>query len=90
MAPLVEHPRYLTLAQVCSELGVNKTELASGWIKAGLLRAANVGRAGGTRPTYRIRREDLDAFIASRTAIPAAKSERRSRRRKLAYVTRYF
>jgi excisionase family DNA binding protein len=46
------------------------------WIRSGQLRAANVAR--GSRPLWKIQRDDLDTFLESRnhTAIPRAARRR--------------
>jgi len=48
------------------------------WIRSGRLRACNL--SDGRRPRYRVRREDLDQFLAGESVVPATRPERRSRR----------
>ncbi len=57
-----EHDPWLTVEQVASHLAVAE-ETVRRWIRAGDLAVLDLGtrRAG-----YRIRRSDLDAFIAER------------------------
>ena len=56
-----ERREWLTVPQVAEDLQVNE-ETVRRWIRAGELPVANLGRKAG----YRIRREDLDEFMAQR------------------------
>ena len=58
-----EQPTWLTVGQVAKELQVGD-ETVRRWIRSGELKVLNLG--GRTRPDYRIRRQDLDEFIAGR------------------------
>lgn len=70
---------FFTVAQVAESLGVG-VDAIIGHIHAGRLRAANIG-SGTRRPRWRITAEALDAFIESRTAMPApVKRPQRKRR----------
>ena len=77
---------FLTPAEVAARLRQSKTDAVLKLIHSGLLPATNVS-AGPGRPTWRIAAADLDAFLAGRRAVPAAKT--RARRKRLE-VTRYF
>lgn len=57
-----------------------------GWIRSGQLKASNLA-APGRRPRYKIRREDLDNFLAKRQPTTPPKPARR--RRKSAPEERY-
>ena len=54
---------YLTPPEIAKLLRVS-SEKVLGWIRKAELTAINVG--DGSRPRYRIRREDLDSFLRSR------------------------
>lgn len=63
----------LTVPDTADELGIDR-ETVTRWIKTGQLAATNVCKnAGGCKPRWRVRREDLDAFLATRSNRPAAK-----------------
>jgi len=67
-----DEPReWYTVAQVAALVQVNE-ETVRRWIREGELPVLNVGK-GKLRPDYRIRRTDLDDFIAGRHG--SAKSE---------------
>ena len=51
-----------------------------GWIKSGELKAINVARRPGGRPSWRITSESLEAFEAARTPTPEPKAQTRRRR----------
>lgn len=48
-------------------------------IADGSLRAFHIGRPGAKRKTWRIREEDLEAFLEARTNRPALKPTKRKR-----------
>lgn len=50
------------------------------WISSNELRAVNVARSRGKRPTWRITPEALDAFELIRTPAPAAPRAQRGRK----------
>jgi hypothetical protein len=79
---------YLTVRQIADRLGLAKVDGILAAIHAGDLIASDVSASPG-RPTWRIAAEDLDRWLASRRAVPAPKATR-TRRRRLADVTRYF
>jgi len=76
-------PAYLTPPEVAKTLRVSESKVAS-WIRSGRLRAYNVSE--GQRPKYRIRADDLDAFLAGRVVTPPTAPVRRARREIPQYV----
>lgn len=82
-------PVYLTTKQVAEILAVDLGKVCD-LLADGSLIGINVARnAGGIRPRWRISREALEAFIASRQTQPApARAPRRKRRD--ADVTSYY
>jgi len=76
-------PAYLTPPEVAKTLRVSESKVAS-WIRSGRLRAYNVSE--GQRPKYRIRADDLDAFLAGRAVTPPTEPVRRERRNIPRYV----
>ncbi|HUT09832.1 MAG TPA: helix-turn-helix domain-containing protein [Thermoguttaceae bacterium] len=77
----------LTVTEAARLLRVNRDKVL-GWIRSGLLPAANTANSQTGRPRYRIKRADLDGFLERRTSRPDAKPVRR--RRVPEGVTRYF
>jgi len=69
-----EKPDALTAAQAARTLGVRKQSVL-GWIRTGELKASNVGR--GYQPRWRIKRVDLDAFLAGRNPTPRQPKRKR-------------
>ena len=70
----------LTVRDVCRRYGVTEHTVLA-WIRAGELRAVNVGRRqGAKKPRWRITPESLEAFEARRTATPAPPRLRRRTR----------
>ena len=43
-----------------------RPETLIGWIRSGELPAVDFARCGASRPRFRIKREDFDAFLARR------------------------
>lgn len=82
--------KYMTPADVATQLGLAKPDAVLAWIRTGELSAINVGTTWGGRPTWRIAEADLEAFLASRRAISSSVDKRRSRPRKPGKVTKYF
>ena len=79
----------VTPPEAARELGVHPDKITY-WIASGELRASNLARdANGRKPRYRIMREDLEAFLASR-AVPGPAPKATRRRRKAQDVTEYF
>jgi excisionase family DNA binding protein len=74
----VEHV-WLTATDVATELRVGRDKVI-GWIKRGELVAVDVAERLGGRPRYRVRRTDLDKFLATRTVVPPPKPTPRRRR----------
>lgn len=69
----------LTVPQIASELNVQPATVTS-WIRSGQLPAVLVNKSPRcARQRFRVRREDLDAFIAGRR-VEAAPATRRKRR----------
>jgi excisionase family DNA binding protein len=67
---------FLTVGQVASALQVVPGTVRS-WIQSGVLRASRPGSCAQPGRTYRVRREDLDAFVAAsegRLALPSART----------------
>jgi hypothetical protein len=50
------------------------------WIRSGELRAVNVARRPGGRPSWRVTAEAVAAFEAARTPTPASPRGRRAKR----------
>jgi excisionase family DNA binding protein len=71
---------WLTPAEVCEELKINDVHKVLAWIKSKKLIAVNL--SSGKRPTWRIKREDLEAFLAGRTSRPDPKPPLRQRKRR--------
>jgi excisionase family DNA binding protein len=70
---------FLKPREIAAALGVDRKRV-SAWIKRGELPATLVSSdPNSLRPQYRIRREDLDAFLAARQVRPPR--ARRQRRR---------
>ncbi len=85
--PAPQPDRYLTPPAVARRYGVDVHRVL-GWIRAGQLRAINVGD-GAQRPRFRVSAADLAIFEASRAAEPQPKA-RRIRRRRDPLVTEFF
>ena len=77
--------RWPSSPKVASLLGIDPAKVL-GWIRAGQLRAVNVGN--GNRPLYRINPSELERFIASRsTTAPPPKP---ARRKKSSVVRKFY
>ena len=79
-------PRWLRAREIAQQLAV-KPERVIAWIRAGQLRAVNVGD-GLVKPRFRIAPADLEDFLAARTVQPPARPARR--RRHVEGITEYF
>jgi excisionase family DNA binding protein len=79
----------LSVRDVAEEYAV-KQETVLSWIKCGALRALDVRSAGSTRPRWRIRRADLEAFFEARRLMPEPKGERRRTHTAEPDFVRYF
>ncbi|MBT6155454.1 MAG: helix-turn-helix domain-containing protein [Planctomycetaceae bacterium] len=77
---------YLTPPQYAKRLGV-KPETVISWIKAGELRAINVGRRGAKRPRYRIPTDAVVAFENARTALPVTHKPAKRRKQPTDVIT---
>jgi excisionase family DNA binding protein len=64
-------PKLLTVPQAASELGIAPNTLFK-MIAAGELRVVDMASPGSKRPKSRVRADDLQAFIESRTREPRA------------------
>jgi hypothetical protein len=82
-----ELPGLLTVAEVAAELRYKKVDPVLALIACGALRAIDVSQPGSKKKRWRIRRDDLETFLWSRTksATPAG----RRPRRKDPHVTEY-
>lgn len=78
---------WLTPPAIARELAIRESKVAQ-WIRSGELTAVNVAETNGGRPRWRIRRDDLDAFLLRRQSQPAIKPIRRRRRDD--HVIHYF
>lgn len=63
----------LTVAQVARELQVVPGTIRS-WIQSGALKSTRPGNGKQPGRTYRVRRGDLDAFVAASQGQPVARS----------------
>ena len=70
-------PLFYTPPEVARILRCRESKVST-WIRQGILRAVNVSE--GHRPRFRVRREDLDAFLQAKAVVPTPKPERRQRR----------
>ena len=82
--------RYLSPKAVAELLGIVKVDIVLAAIHAGELVAADVSRPNAKRPTWRISPTDLDAFLASRRAVPPPPVVRHTRRQKMKNVIEFF
>ncbi len=71
----------LTVRDVCRRYGVTEHTVLA-WIRAGELRAVNVGRRpGAKKPRWRVTQAALDAFEAARTPAPIVPRQPRQKQR---------
>lgn len=68
---------YLTPPEIARLLRVSESKILL-WIRAGRLSAVNVSE--GQRPKFRVRREDLDQFLAGRVVTPQIRQASRKSR----------
>jgi excisionase family DNA binding protein len=66
---------FLCVREVAEKLGITADQVRA-LIGAGVLQAVNVALPGKKKPRWRIRADDLETFIAARTARPPAKLTR--------------
>ncbi len=78
----------LTPPEVAQQIGIDAEKVRT-WIATGELRAVNIAERVSGRPRWRIRPDDLEAFLESRTAAPAAPARRR-RHPKPKHVIQFF
>ncbi len=69
--------KWLSPPQIGKMLGVDPAKVI-GWIRRGELKAVNV--SDGSRPRFRIKESDLDAFLERRSAVPTPTKPKRRRR----------
>lgn len=81
--------KYLTPPQIAKLCGVSAETVRDSWIRSGELKASDVSRTRGGRPSWRISPDALDQFLAARAATPPPKPTRRRKRRDL-NVTEYY
>jgi excisionase family DNA binding protein len=67
--PATNEQVYLTPPEVARILRVDVHSILA-FVRNGELLGTNVARRGSSRPRWRIHRADLEAFLASRAAIP--------------------
>jgi len=80
----------ITPPQLAKELKV-KVDKIHAWIHSGQLTAINVAEEPTGRPRWRITQEAIDQFLLSRQSHkPAPAPQRRTRRKSLPLVTKYF
>ena len=79
---------YLSPQDIATSRGINVLKPLT-WIKTGELRAVNMATKAGGLPRWRISPADLEAFDASRAAVPQAPVSRRPRR-KAGHVVEFF
>ena len=71
---------YMTPPAVARLLG-KRDEWVHGEIRAGRLPAFDLSAPGANRPTYHIRRTDLDTYLESRSVVPRPSKPTESRSR---------
>lgn len=71
---------WLTPPQIAKELRIRESKVAA-WIRSGELIAVDVSERRAGRPRWRIRRDDLDAFLGRRQSQPPSPKPIRRRRR---------
>jgi excisionase family DNA binding protein len=81
--------KYLTTRQVSEILAVDIGKVTD-WIAVGDLHAVNVAKVRGVRARWRIPKESLEAFIASRGNRTTEAPAPRARRQRDEQVTQYF
>jgi hypothetical protein len=78
--------RWLHAREIAQQLAI-KPERVIAWIRAGQLRAVNVGD-GLVKPRFRIAPADLENFLAARAVQPPVRPARRQRADPA--ITEYF
>ncbi len=74
---------FYTCPEIARLLRCRESKVST-WIKSGRLPAINVSES--TRPRYRVRRADLDQFLAGAAVVPVVRTERRQKRTIPSYV----
>lgn len=70
--------KWLTPPEFAAEIGVNVHAIL-GWIKSAELIAHDLRRPGSTRPRWRLRPEDVEAFLSRRRSQPQGMAQRQRR-----------
>ena len=78
-----------TVNQIVERFSVSEHTVLR-WIRVGELRAVNVARTPGGRPTWRISPEELERFEAARSSQPPAPPTKQRRKRSTGDVKEFF
>lgn len=80
IAPQAPLHGYLSVREVAGDLGVSESKIVT-WIRCGQLPAIDVSLRGasGRRPRWRIGRQQLEVFLAARSALVPSPVPRRRR-----------
>lgn len=78
----------LTVSEYAEECGVTQHTVLA-WINRGELQAVNMARKLGGRPSWRISRDAIDRFEATRSAMPRPATTK-TRRHKSPGVIEFF
>ncbi len=70
--------KWLTVADVATELGVNEGKVLQ-WVETAELRAHDLSNRRHLRPRWKIKLADLEAFLARRATTPPPETRRRRR-----------
>jgi hypothetical protein len=82
---------FLTPEAIRQELGLGHVSQVLAWIHSRELLASDCSRPGSSRPLWRIRPEDFEAFLKKRSVKAPVTPERRPRKRRMATTgKRYF
>lgn len=79
---------YLTPPKVGALLGVGHDKVL-GFIRTGELRAIDLSTTRGKRPRWRISPDDLNAFLARRSATPSPKLRRHQKQQDASVIEFY-
>lgn len=79
MSTKIVDREYLTPPKVAQLLG-KRVEWVHSEIRAGRLPALDLSAPGANRPTYHVRRADLDSYLESRAVVPKVANPAVSRR----------
>lgn len=81
---------YLTPGAVAKVLSLSKTDKVLAWIKTGELVAVNVAAKPGGKPRWRIASDELEKFLAKRSAGSRHQFARRRKPKVPAEVIQFF